>query len=109
MAERTVLYVGAAIPKLSETFVYRELFALRELGLTVVAASVHPPEREPGNAELEALAAQSVPVYGAGGGRLLACGTCLTVRKQEAGVCPVSTMSDLVKLITESDRVVSLG
>jgi len=65
--------------------------------------------------EVESIRDEAFDVAGAleklidGGGRLLACGTCLTVRDQEAGVCPVSTMSDLVKLITESDRVVTLG
>ena len=44
-----------------------------------------------------------------GGGKLLACGTCLKARQQEAGVCPISTMAQLVALITESDKVVSLG
>ncbi len=44
-----------------------------------------------------------------GGGRLLACGTCLTIRHQEAGVCPISTMSELFEMIAESDKVVSLG
>ncbi len=43
------------------------------------------------------------------GGELLACGTCLKVRQQEGGVCPVSTMSQLVELITDCDKVVSLG
>lgn len=43
------------------------------------------------------------------GGDVMACGTCLTVRHQEAGVCPVSTMSELVKVIAESDKVVTLG
>lgn len=43
------------------------------------------------------------------GGELLACGTCLKVRQQEGGVCPVSTMAQLVDLITGCDRVVSLG
>ena len=43
------------------------------------------------------------------GGRLLACGTCLELRHQEAGVCPISTMSELVEMITESDKVVTLG
>ena len=42
-------------------------------------------------------------------GDLLACGTCLTVRHQEAGVCPVSTMPQLVKLISDSDKVVTFG
>ncbi len=43
------------------------------------------------------------------GGRLLACGTCLEVRHQEAGVCPVSTMAQLVEMISDSDKVVTLG
>jgi len=43
------------------------------------------------------------------GGKLLACGTCLKVRQHAAGVCPISTMTQLVELITESDRVISLG
>jgi len=42
-------------------------------------------------------------------GRLLACGTCLTFRHQKGGVCPVSTMSQLVDLISDSDKVVTLG
>jgi uncharacterized protein involved in oxidation of intracellular sulfur len=44
-----------------------------------------------------------------GGGNLLACGTCLEERHQEAGVCPVSTMSELVEMVIKSDKVVSLG
>ena len=42
-------------------------------------------------------------------GNLLACGTCLKVRQQEAGVCPVSTMAQLVQLIADSDKVVTFG
>ncbi len=44
-----------------------------------------------------------------GGGGLLACGSCLESRHQEAGVCPVSTMSQLLDLISDSDKVVTLG
>ncbi len=43
------------------------------------------------------------------GGNLLACGTCLELRHQEAGVCPVSTMSELVEMISGSDKVVTFG
>ncbi len=43
------------------------------------------------------------------GGNLLACGTCLGLRHQEASVCPISTMSELVEMISDSDKVVSLG
>ena len=44
-----------------------------------------------------------------GGGNLLACGTCLEVRHQEAGVCPSSTMAELVEMISDSDKVVTFG
>ncbi len=43
------------------------------------------------------------------GGSLLACGTCLGLRHQEAGVCSISTMSELVEMIADSDKVVTLG
>jgi sulfur relay (sulfurtransferase) complex TusBCD TusD component (DsrE family) len=42
-------------------------------------------------------------------GNLLACGTCLKSRQQESGVCPISTMVQLVELINNSDKVVSFG
>lgn len=39
-------------------------------------------------------------------GNLYACGTCLELRgKKESGVCPVSTMADLLKMVEESDKV----
>ncbi len=43
------------------------------------------------------------------GGNLLACGTCLELRHQEASVCPISTMSQLVEMIADSDKVVTFG
>ena len=43
------------------------------------------------------------------GGNLFACGTCLELRKQKAGVCPISTMSQLVEIIADSDKVVTFG
>ena len=43
------------------------------------------------------------------GGGLLACGTCLKSRHQQAGVCPISTMSELVQMISDSDKVVTFG
>jgi len=42
-------------------------------------------------------------------GSLLACGTCLEARQQEGGVCPISTMSDLLAMIDDSDKVVTFG
>ncbi len=44
-----------------------------------------------------------------GGGDLLACGTCLEFRRQETDVCPTSTMSQLVEMISNSDKVVTFG
>lgn len=44
-----------------------------------------------------------------GGGRILACGTCLKLRHSEGTeLCPLSTMKDLYELIRDSDRVVSV-
>ena len=43
------------------------------------------------------------------GGNLLACGACLELRHQEAGICPVSTMPELLKMVSTSDKVVTLG
>ncbi len=44
-----------------------------------------------------------------GKGNLLACGTCLKIRHQETGVCPVSSMPQLVQSIDSSDKVVTFG
>lgn len=43
------------------------------------------------------------------GGNILACGTCLKIRQQAGGVCPVSTMSQLLEIITNSDKVITFG
>ncbi|WP_309493345.1 DsrE family protein [Candidatus Hecatella orcuttiae] len=43
-------------------------------------------------------------------GEILACGTCLKLRgKDTVELCPVSTMADLLKLVEESDRIISIG
>ena len=43
-------------------------------------------------------------------GTILACGTCLEIRgKKESAVCPISTMSDLLKMIETSDQVLVFG
>lgn len=43
------------------------------------------------------------------GGSLLACGTCFKLRELEAGVCLVSTMSQLVEMIFDTDKIVTFG
>jgi uncharacterized protein involved in oxidation of intracellular sulfur len=43
-------------------------------------------------------------------GEILACGTCLKTRqKEETAVCPISTMNDLLKLVEESDKILTFG
>lgn len=43
-------------------------------------------------------------------GKIYVCGTCLKVRsKKESKVCPVSTMSYLLKMIESSDKVLVFG
>ncbi|MEK7281353.1 MAG: DsrE family protein [Chloroflexota bacterium] len=41
------------------------------------------------------------------GGELLACGTCLKLRKRDPKVCLFSTMSDMLQIVEESDRVLT--
>ena len=41
------------------------------------------------------------------GGRIKACGTCLTLRQSSGSeLCPLSTMKDLYELVRDADRVV---
>ena len=43
-------------------------------------------------------------------GEIYACGTCLKVRgKEENKICPVATMSDLLKMVEGSDKVLVFG
>ena len=42
-------------------------------------------------------------------GIILACGTCLKIREKDIGICPVSAMEDMLKIVEESDKVVSFG
>lgn len=43
-------------------------------------------------------------------GEIYACGTCLELRgKKESNICPVSTMSDLLKMVEGSDKVLVFG
>ena len=43
-------------------------------------------------------------------GEIYACGTCLKVRgKKENKACPVSTMSDLLKMVETSDKILVFG
>ncbi len=41
------------------------------------------------------------------GGELLACGSCLEIRKSESGVCPVSTMKDMYEVVMGNEKVLT--
>lgn len=42
------------------------------------------------------------------GGKIYSCGTCLKFRKmEETDICPISTLSDLHEIISESDKVLT--
>ena len=44
------------------------------------------------------------------GGELQACGTCLDIRNsEESEYCPMSTMADLLEIVTSADRVLTIG
>ncbi len=43
-------------------------------------------------------------------GEIYACETCLKMRgKEESKICPISTMSDLLKMVENSDKVLVFG
>ena len=43
-------------------------------------------------------------------GQILACGTCLKSRqKGGSNICTISTMKDLLKLVEESDKILTFG
>ncbi len=43
-----------------------------------------------------------------GGGKILACGTCLKIRNSSGSeLCPLSTMKDLYEIIRDSDKIVT--
>ena len=44
------------------------------------------------------------------GGKLMACGTCLKIRKLDSiELCPVASMRDLLSIVEESDRVLTFS
>jgi colanic acid/amylovoran biosynthesis glycosyltransferase len=86
-----LLYLGAQLPVRSETFVYREVLALRRRGCRVHVASVHPPERNLGSDQLEALADEAIPIYGPGGWRLVRDAACTWWRRPVRATRVVAT------------------
>jgi uncharacterized protein involved in oxidation of intracellular sulfur len=41
------------------------------------------------------------------GGTMLACGTCIKSRNMQFEACPITTIKDMLKLVIESDRVLT--
>ena len=66
MGSGSILYMSGAVPVRSETFVYREIFALRSLGLDIQTASVHAPMRGLDEGMLEEMAQSTVEIYSSG-------------------------------------------
>lgn len=53
---------------------------------------------------------EQISQFMAGKGQILACGTCLKAREKGASnVCPVSTMKDLLKMVEESEKLLTFG
>jgi colanic acid/amylovoran biosynthesis glycosyltransferase len=69
--KQPIVYLAAHFPKLSETFVYREILGLRAAGLDIRTVSIRPATDQLGDPVLEQLREEAVPLYGAGWGRLL--------------------------------------
>jgi uncharacterized protein involved in oxidation of intracellular sulfur len=40
-------------------------------------------------------------------GHMLACGTCIKLGQMQFDVCPISTMKDILKVVEESDKVLT--
>jgi glycosyltransferase involved in cell wall biosynthesis len=59
----TVAYISQRLPNLTETFVYREIFALREQGFKVVPLSIHAPSVKQLPGEARALAEETHYVF----------------------------------------------
>lgn len=66
MSSARLLIIAPWLPKLSETFVYREVLGLSSLGVEVLTASVHDPGSQWQEPALRQLAEQAIPIYGLG-------------------------------------------
>jgi uncharacterized protein involved in oxidation of intracellular sulfur len=53
---------------------------------------------------------EQMDTFVAGGGKILSCGSCLKIRQMEGSeACPISTMRDMVRIVEESDKVLTFG
>jgi colanic acid/amylovoran biosynthesis glycosyltransferase len=97
MAESpAILYMSGTLPTRSETFVYREIFALRAMGLRVRTASVHAPVTGLDAGPLDAMARESIWIYGRGLPGLLSDGAAELVAR------PGRTMSTMWRVLRDA-------
>ena len=64
--KRAILYMSGTVPKRSETFVYREILALRRLGIEIQTASVHASAHGLDDGVLEEIANTTTQIYADG-------------------------------------------
>ncbi len=51
---------------------------------------------------------KQMETFVAGGGQILACGTCLKIRNEQGTqLCPISTLADLYAIIKQADKIVT--
>ena len=65
-SDRVVLYFAGALPSRSETFIYREIFALRDAGLRVFAVTLRPSQNEFADQRIHRLKQETRVVYSGG-------------------------------------------
>lgn len=70
--QKKLLFMSGTLPARSETFVYREIFALRSLGAQIETASVHSSEKGLGTQGLEQMANATIQIYARGKTALIA-------------------------------------
>lgn len=63
MTKPKLLYIGRSLPCRTETFVYQEILELRKQGWSVDTISVHSPQNNLGNPQLEEMAESAIKIY----------------------------------------------
>lgn len=72
-SKRPILYISGTLPVRSETFVYREILALRSLGIDIRTASVHAPVKGLDHGgTLHEMASTTTEIYSRGMGSIIA-------------------------------------
>ena len=85
-ASGSVLYMSGTVPKRSETFVYREILALRKLGIDIQTASVHASEHGLDDGVLEDIANTTTQIY-AWGAVSIMCGNVFELLRHPVRTC----------------------